>query len=379
MSFTAKLCASGQRSTTSGSRERSSCASGRTRSTSPVKNPDDLLKLEKPVTWVTPDPRTLRDAVKATGSAQALRLFDDIWRVIQGEGYLPLELKGVLKEELMVNDSRFAANDRVVVTSQKERDDAQRLFPSLGADEDRMLGLLALHGELNTIRDITATTIRFINTSRSEATWNDHIHGPILRLAVSRTAHVGAENITQAAIAKAFIPAARGELETLGGKMIDYALLLRPEKQLAIRIANFVDGFDGPRTFNQSTHGALCYEPTGVLIETKVDIRRRAEGKAQLGIWLAAWYGRVARFAPLPSEDSGTPTNLPFLPVLLVVCENWELYFAFDKGGEFEVCGPLEIGSTVTVDGSYRLLEVLRLLASWVASEFCGWVERCVT
>ncbi len=86
----------------------------------------------------------------------------------------------------------------------------------------------------------------------------------------------------------------------------------------------------------------------------------------------------MARFAPLPSEDSGTPTNLPFLPVLLVVCENWELYFAFDRDGEFEVCGPLEIGSTVTVDGSYRLLEVLRLLASWVAGDFCGWVERCI-
>lgn len=368
----------GQQSTTSGSRERSSCASGRTRSTSPVKNPDDLLKLEKPVTWMTPDPRTLRDTVKATGSVHALQLFDNIWRVMQGEGYLPRELKGILKEELMVNDSRFAPIDRIVVTSQKERDDACRLFPSLGADDGRMLGLLTLYGELNSIRNIVSTTIRFINTSRSEATWNDHIHGPILRLAVSSTPHVGAENITQAAIAKAFVPAARGELETLGGKMIDYALLLRPEKHLAVRVANFVDGFEGPRSFNQSTHGVLCYEPTGVLVETKVDIRRRAEGKAQLGIWLAAWYDRVARFAPLPSADAGTPTNLPFLPVLLVVCENWELYFAFDRDVEFEVCGPLEIGSTVTVDGSYRLLEVLRLLAGWVEGEFRGWVERCV-
>ncbi|EEU34810.1 uncharacterized protein NECHADRAFT_55115 [Fusarium vanettenii 77-13-4] len=161
--------------------------------------------------------------------------------------------------------------------------------------------------------------------------------------------------------------------------MIDYALLLQPDRDLAIRIADFVDGFDGPRSFNQSTHGPLCYEPTGVLVETKVDIRRRAEGKAQLGVWLAAWYGRVAKFAPLPSEDPGTLVNLPFLPVLLVVCENWELYFAFDRESEVEVCGPLEIGSTVTVDGSYRLLAVLRLLAGWVNQEFRGWVERCVS
>lgn len=69
---------------------------------------------------------------------------------------------------------------------------------------------------------------------------------------------------------------------------------------------------------------------------------------AQLVIWLGLKYGRVARFAPQPSGDAGTPTDLPFFLVLLVVCENWELHFAFDRDGEFEVCGPLEIGSTAT-------------------------------
>lgn len=331
MSFTARLNGNDQFAA-SGSRERSSCASSRTRSTSPVKNPDELLKLEKPVLWMTPDPRTLRDAVKATESAQALQLFDDVWKVIQGEGYLPRELKGILKDELMVNESRFAANDKCGVFEQKERDEAAQLFPLIGTDEDHMPGLLALYRELRTIREIVATTIRFINTSRSEATWNDHIHGPILRLAVSSNPHVAAENITQASFAKVFVPAARGELEALSSKMIDYAMLLRPERRLAVRIVDFVDGFDGPRTFNQSTHGALCYEPTGVLVETKADIRRRAEGKAQLGIWLASWHGRVARFAPLPSADAGTPTKLPFLPVILIVCETWELRAARDRG-----------------------------------------------
>jgi hypothetical protein len=48
------------------------------------------------------------------GSLQILKtLFDDIWRarVLQGEGqYLPRELKGILKEELMVNDSQLCAD-----------------------------------------------------------------------------------------------------------------------------------------------------------------------------------------------------------------------------------------------------------------------------
>lgn len=164
----------------------------------------------------------------------------------------------------------------------------------------------------NTIHDIVATTIRFVNIPRSEETWNDHVHGPILRLAVSNTLHVGAENITQGAVTKTFIPAARGELEILGGKMINCALLFRPEKPLAARTVDFVDGFDGPQTFNQSRHGTFCYEPTGALVKTKVDIRRCAEGKAQLRIWLAAWYGRVASFAPLSLADAEAPATLPF-------------------------------------------------------------------
>ncbi|KAJ4319436.1 hypothetical protein N0V84_006338 [Fusarium piperis] len=368
------LGTSDRRSFASGSRGQSSITS-QTRSTSPVKNPDDLLKLEKPVTWITPDPRTLRETVKQTGSAQALSLFDNVWRVAQGEGYLPRELRHVLKDELMVSEYRFAAEDRVPMMDEKAMEDVQQVFPSFDAG---MARLITLYNELSAIREMVATTIRFTNKSRSEATWNDHIHGPTLRLAVSGVPHVSAENITQAAIAKAFIPPSRGELETLGGKMIDYALLLQPDRELAVRIADFVNGFDGPRSFNQSTHGPLCYEPTGVLIETKIDTRRRAEGKAQLGVWLAAWYGRIAKFAPRPSEDVGS-LNLPFLPVVLVVCENWELYFAFDRESEIHVCGPLEIGSTLTVDGSYRLLAAIRLLAGWVGQEFREWVERCVS
>ncbi|UPK92543.1 hypothetical protein LCI18_003478 [Fusarium solani-melongenae] len=261
----------------------------------------------------------------------------------------------------MVSESRFAAEDRVPVMDEKAMDDVNQVFPSFDAG---MARLITLHNELSAIREMVASTIRFTNTPRSEATWNNHIHGPALRLATSAEPHVGAENITQATIAKAFIP--------------PFAWGAQDPGELTVRIADFVDGFDGPRSFNQSTHGPLRYELTGVLIETKVDTRRRAEGKAQLGVWLAAWYGRIAKFAPWPSEGAGT-LGLPFLPVFLVVCEKWELYFAFDRKSEIHVCGPLEIGSTVTVDGSYRLLAVIRLLAGWVSQEFREWVERCVS
>lgn len=68
----------------------------------------------------------------------------------------------------------------------------------------------------------------------------------------------------------------------------------------------------------------------------------------------ASWFRRVAKF-----EGS---KKLPFLPILLVVCENWELYFAFNKQDRFEVCGPVGIGNTKSIEHLHQLLAVLRLL-----------------
>ncbi|EXK76908.1 hypothetical protein FOQG_18361 [Fusarium oxysporum f. sp. raphani 54005] len=366
-SYTEKISNSRRPTFTSGSRTGSSVTS-RTRSTSPIKKMDDLSKLEKPVKWESPEPFELKEMVEETGSAEALRLFNAIWDIAQDEGFLPRELKELLKGELMVKESKFATEDRAMVIPDKQLEDASKILPS---SDDSTNHLMVLCNELTTIRQIVNTTKEFVSNNRSEATWNDHIHGPTLRLAVSNIPEVEAENITTSAIERTCIPPARGDLETLGGKMIDYAFLLRPDKALETRITNFVAELPDMQSFNQSTHGPLCKEPTGVLIETKVESKRQGEGKTQLGIWLASWFGRVAKF-----EGS---KKLPFLPVLLVVCENWELYFAFNKEDRFEVCGPVGIGNTKSIEHLYQLLAVLRLLGGWMRGEFRDWVEHCVT
>ncbi|EWZ27812.1 uncharacterized protein FOBCDRAFT_227427 [Fusarium oxysporum Fo47] len=366
-SYTEKISNSRRPTFTSGSRTGSSVTS-RTRSTSPIKKLDDLSKLEKPVKWESPEPCELKEMVEETGSAEALRLFNAIWDIAQDEGFLPRELKELLKGELMVKESKFATEDRAMVIPDKQVEDASKILPS---SDDATNHLMVLCNELTTIRQIVNTTKEFVSNNRSEATWNDHIHGPTLRLAVSNIPEVEAENITTSAIERTCIPPARGDLEALGGKMIDYAFLLRPDKALETRITNFVAELPDVQSFNQSTHGPLCKEPTGVLIETKVESKRQGEGKTQLGIWLASWFGRVAKF-----EGS---KKLPFLPVILVVCENWELYFAFNKEDRFEVCGPVGIGNTKSIEHFYQLLAVLRLLGGWMRGEFRDWVEHCVS
>ena len=110
--------------------------------------------------------------------------------------------------------------------------------------------------------------------------------------------------------------------------------------------------------------------PSGMFIETKVNTQKSTEAKAQLGMWLASWYGRVSEF---PGASV-----LPVLPILLVEAGSWELHFAFDAGSHYDVCGRVSIGSTESLDEAYRLLAVLRILAKWMETDFLMWVEGCL-
>ncbi|GKU23081.1 unnamed protein product [Fusarium langsethiae] len=366
MSFTAKLSrpSLASRSRTASTRTGSSITS-RTRSTSPVKNPDDLLKLAKPVKWIETAPGTMKKRIQATNNAAAVNLWNSIWNVVGGLGYIPRELKDLLQEELQAFDAKFTTEDRVVNLTAQQQEDANQIFTSFN---DETKHQMSLYNELTAIRKIVADSTDFIKWNRSEAAWNDHIQGPTLRLAMSTIADVCAENITTASIDKEFLPAWKGK-ETDVGKMIDYTLLLRPDTRLSTDIKTFIDAREGPKTFNQSTSEHLRYKPTGVFIETKTDMKRHSEGKVQLGIWLASWFERTAQFAA---------TKITLMPVLLVVCARWELHFAFDNGTHYDVVGPVDVGGTGTVEDMYRLLAVLKLLGNWVGGEFREWVRQCV-
>lgn len=56
----------------------------------------------------------MKKTIQATNNAAALNLWNSIWNVVGGLGYIPRELKDLLQEELQAFDTKFTTEHRVV-------------------------------------------------------------------------------------------------------------------------------------------------------------------------------------------------------------------------------------------------------------------------
>ena len=92
----------------------------------------------------------------------------------------------------------------------------------------------------------------------------------------------------------------------------------------------------------------------------------------QLGIWTAAWHRRMETFDITGQKSS--PLPLPTLPLILTYDHEWSLYFAVDHLERIDIYGPMPIGMTDNIPNIYQLLAVLRLLATWIDTEFRSWI-----
>ncbi|KAI0410218.1 hypothetical protein F5X98DRAFT_360034 [Xylaria grammica] len=400
------------------SRRSAVTASTRARSHSPIKQANDLMKLDIPVYWREVSYEELERTMEDRGSGGLLKSINSIHR----KGYLPLELRDILDRKLGLDDGddRLYAKTPPAPVSESQLRNARFVAGTLsrsmstssssssaspqqaggGLDPDTsllsLIHLQSLLSEFEVLGTIVAKTQEYNRVPRAEASWNERIHSRMLDLATSHTPGVAVENVTRANIAKDFLPptSARHTPLPAGSKLIDYAMVLKPSpadgdeesrrnnddgrKKLSIeRIVRFVDMLDYP-SFNQSSYSPLCNMPSGIFIETKVNRQKATEGMGQLGMWLASWYGRVSEFPKSSGHDNDGGLPPPVLPILLVDAGAWWLYFAFDAGSHYDVCGRVGIGSTDSLDNAYRLLAVLRVLAKWMETDFMAWVEACL-
>lgn len=268
--------------------------------------------------------------------------------------------------------------------------------------------------ELDTLRGIESAAKDCSERQCSEATWNERVHGPLLRHALAGFTGLRLDVVTTAQIATGAIP------PTVGGggvvaqsKMVDYAISLwlndgeRPQlrqddggassavgrepagamsddERLASAIYAAVDAQDKDQDHPVLSVNQTCYEPVrfapiAVSIETKQPTGRD-DGKVQLAVWIAAWQYRMRRL--LNDKGKGIPEQeleqgrIVTLPLLLVTGHQWRLYFACDRGHRIEILESLLIGESDRLDRIYKIVASLRAIAGWVQGPYRSWIEE---
>ncbi|EPE05604.1 hypothetical protein F503_02343 [Ophiostoma piceae UAMH 11346] len=330
------------------------------RSRSPVQNVQDLGSLEIPVYWDAASTAKACSKAVARMCLGSNGLVDALGRIVNGHTpYIP----AALREELE-DDDDFECSENVFYELPEASE--QRLFD--------------LQCQLKQLRRIVHNTAECQKLVRSEPAWNEDVHKAILSLATENTPDVQAENVTCASIAKQFLPQRAGVADSdsaISGKMVDYALALQLPQADPLRrcIATFLPSrtVAGESDFiNQTAYRPLKYAPAGVFVETKADSGSADEGRTQLGLWVAAWFKRIEALR----TDSSAP--LPMLPLLLVLSDTWDCYFACRVDGEIRIVGPLRSGSTANLASAYRVRAVLGEMSRYVNEEFRHWVEHLV-
>ncbi|KAK8149405.1 hypothetical protein G3M48_007133, partial [Beauveria asiatica] len=273
---------------------------------------------------------------------------------------------------------------------------------------------LRSHEELRRIVD---KSVASSNKHRSESSWNNLVHTPLLEHATRAMPFLEVEPIMSAHIMPAFRPLlASGEQMQLpstsassatggssvsghspGGaatpvrrrpaaatisasvhKMVDYALTLQPADALRALIDEFLRGEPWERqSINQTRYEPLRACPAPLFIETKTTSGTQDGASVQLGIWLAAWHERMRTLAAL----AGSPQErLLTLPVIQVVGGVWSVMYAVDEGTEIRVLyRNSQIGETDSMLGMYELQASLAALGRWVEGTFQPWFTDLLT
>jgi hypothetical protein len=61
-------------------------------------------------------------------------------------------------------------------------------------------------------------------------------------------------------------------------------------------------------------------------------------------------------------------------PLILILGNEWKLWFACDRGDGLEIVGGMLIRETPTLFGLYTIVAVLRELADWIEVCFWKWI-----
>lgn len=295
-------------------------------------------------------------------------LYDRIYGItVQREGFLPHQIRAELCKEIGrdIPDSWFTKPKPGGDSTQQHADERSRAMR-----------------ELYDIRDIIHQTHRCQERSKSEPACNVSIHGPVLSLALRPYDCLESESVTTARILAPFVPVAGSAAIPVEGKTVDFAIILDPansaveaDKLLAKSIRDEVlSQPNDKQSVNHTSYSPLQFCPAPSLIETKA-AGPAEEGRLQLAVSTAALHRRLDSFldAKFASRSDERPLIATLLQ-MLVLDNEWKLYFACDRGDRVDMIGDMSIGDTKKIIECYILVAVLREIAKYISSVYKQWI-----
>ncbi|KAL5598948.1 hypothetical protein BROUX41_003733 [Berkeleyomyces rouxiae] len=264
------------------------------------------------------------------------------------------------------------------------------------------------HSQIN---EIVEATHHCRDTEASSYGWGDSVYMPLLRLAIGQTKGVRAENISSATMLDSLAPTSLSKAMSTPRRpgdpvplMMDYALLLCPS-QLPTDVDNQVQRqlqsllrqklTDGDPSINHSMYGPLCKSPIGTFIGIASSSHGPAHGYrngtttnlqlgsedgpmvalTQLGLSLTSWYQHITSFCKC-TYQMPCCTGPEFMPLLRVAGDAWSVTLVVNTDDDFEVLPTINIGSTDTITGVYRLVEALRYIIEWIRTDYMDWLAE---
>ncbi|KAF4440792.1 hypothetical protein F53441_12200 [Fusarium austroafricanum] len=347
-----------------------SSASGRSRSTSPLKRQFLELRLEE--TGVETRALTV-DALLAIPNPEAADLLRVIRRISAYRGFLPDRLRDEILESHNIEGS--------------DLDDWDAAFKDSSAFDD-LPGRIPSPGEIRLIND---WTIECIELKHEEAGWNDEVHFPLLKAVFREPGEKGGGlfNISTCHTArphKAWLP------RSVGSKMVDFCIYADTalEDNVSLETHKAFCRSTLTKSVNHTEFHRLQIRPIVLSIETKAGSHSLDAAELQVGVWHACQWAflRSSLIAVKRASTTGPSTQqeleeadqalatLPFIPAVIVQGSRWLFVLSTRQGQKTVLWKEWQFGSTATVMETYQVVAGLRQLTAWAERVYLPWLQR---
>ncbi|GKU14509.1 unnamed protein product [Fusarium langsethiae] len=225
------------------------------------------------------------------------------------------------------------------------------------------------------LADVFEIVDKAIECSRfkvDEAGWNNHVHTPLLKMALLACSNcqkprIGFWSCTTASILPSYL------VDNVPGKKVDYAMFIDPtgEPESQAQIDKLHKEYI---SINHTDFVPFEKQPITISIETKRQDQEKTKANNQMGIWHAAQWRLLERLAGTEALSS-----LPFIPGILVFGHTWHFVASSYKDGRTLLwIDNITMGSTQSDLGVFQIIKGAGKLCEWSTDVFWPWYKSHV-